>query len=182
MFTHLEQARRGSSSSSGGSGNGSPAYPPACQRPRRNTHQLTPAPSAARAPALILNRSSRVMPGLRGTPAGMMTTCAPLSASPSWSSPGRRRGVVEGWAGRPGSAPRQVATPAPQRGHQPHRPDAWRPPRCRPRLHCVRATQVHTRTRTRARSQHSKQGSRCKLCQSARDAGQPSQAAHPRSP
>ena len=38
-------------------------------------------------PALILNRSSRVMPGLRGTPAGMMTTSQPLSASWSWSGP-----------------------------------------------------------------------------------------------
>jgi hypothetical protein len=38
-------------------------------------------------PALILNRSSRVMPGLRGTPAGMITTSQPLSASASWSSP-----------------------------------------------------------------------------------------------
>ncbi len=41
-------------------------------------------------PALILNRSSRVMPGLRGTPAGMITTCAPFRASPSWSSPARK--------------------------------------------------------------------------------------------
>ena len=38
-------------------------------------------------PALILNRSSRVMPGLRGTPAGMMTTSHPLRASWSWSGP-----------------------------------------------------------------------------------------------
>ena len=38
-------------------------------------------------PALILNRSSRVMPGLRGTPAGMMTTSHPFSASWSWSGP-----------------------------------------------------------------------------------------------
>lgn len=36
-------------------------------------------------PALMLNKSSRVMPGLRGTPAGMTTTSAPLSASKSWS-------------------------------------------------------------------------------------------------
>ena len=34
-----------------------------------------------------LKRSSRVMPGLRGTPAGMMTTSLPESASPSCSSP-----------------------------------------------------------------------------------------------
>ena len=38
-------------------------------------------------PALILKRSSRVMPGLRGTPAGMMTTSASLRAAPSSASP-----------------------------------------------------------------------------------------------
>lgn len=31
--------------------------------------------------AFVLNKSSRVMPGLRGTPAGMMTTSTPFSAS-----------------------------------------------------------------------------------------------------
>lgn len=31
--------------------------------------------------ALVLKRSSRVMPGLRGTPAGMTTTSAPVSVS-----------------------------------------------------------------------------------------------------
>ena len=49
-------------------------------------------------PALILKRSSRVMPGLRGTPAGMITTSAPLSASPSWSSPAGREGTGMGAA------------------------------------------------------------------------------------
>lgn len=29
--------------------------------------------------ALVLNKSSRVMPGLRGTPAGMMTTSTPTN-------------------------------------------------------------------------------------------------------
>jgi len=38
-------------------------------------------------PALILNRSSRVIPGFRGTPAGMRTMFAPLSASGSSASP-----------------------------------------------------------------------------------------------
>lgn len=38
-------------------------------------------------PALMLKRSSRVMPGLRGTPAGMTTSSAPLRASASWSAP-----------------------------------------------------------------------------------------------
>jgi len=38
-------------------------------------------------PALMLNRSSRVMPGLRGTPAGMITRSQPLRASASSASP-----------------------------------------------------------------------------------------------
>mmetsp|Transcript_33781 Transcript_33781/g.46777 ORF Transcript_33781/g.46777 Transcript_33781/m.46777 type:complete len:233 (-) Transcript_33781:62-760(-) len=37
--------------------------------------------------ALVLKRSSRVMPGLRGTPAGITTTSAPASAAPSDSLP-----------------------------------------------------------------------------------------------
>ena len=37
--------------------------------------------------AFVLKRSSRVMPGLRGTPAGMMTSFASLSASPISSLP-----------------------------------------------------------------------------------------------
>jgi len=32
-------------------------------------------------PAFVLKRSSRVMPGLRGTPAGITTTLAPVSAA-----------------------------------------------------------------------------------------------------
>ena len=38
-------------------------------------------------PALILKRSSRVMPGLRGTPAGMTTRSHPERACGSWSGP-----------------------------------------------------------------------------------------------
>ena len=38
-------------------------------------------------PALILNKSSRVMPGFLGTPAGMMTRSHPLSAACSSSGP-----------------------------------------------------------------------------------------------
>lgn len=38
-------------------------------------------------PALMLNRSSRVMPGFLGTPAGIMTRSAPLSASGRDSGP-----------------------------------------------------------------------------------------------
>ena len=38
-------------------------------------------------PALISNRSSRVIPGLRGTPAGMMTRSQPFNASASESAP-----------------------------------------------------------------------------------------------
>ncbi len=38
-------------------------------------------------PALMLNRSSRVMPGLRGTPAGMTTTSTPFKAAASSSAP-----------------------------------------------------------------------------------------------
>lgn len=34
-----------------------------------------------------LNRSSRVMPGFLGTPAGMIMTSAPFKASPNCSSP-----------------------------------------------------------------------------------------------
>ena len=37
--------------------------------------------------ALMLKRSSRVMPGLRGTPAGISTSAQPYSASGSWSGP-----------------------------------------------------------------------------------------------
>mmetsp|Transcript_33598 Transcript_33598/g.88238 ORF Transcript_33598/g.88238 Transcript_33598/m.88238 type:complete len:237 (+) Transcript_33598:1865-2575(+) len=36
-------------------------------------------------PALTAKRSSRVIPGFRGTPAGMTTTSAPSRAVPSWS-------------------------------------------------------------------------------------------------
>ena len=45
------------------------------------------AASVALMDPLVLNRSSRVMPGLRGTPAGTTTTSHPFRASPSWSSP-----------------------------------------------------------------------------------------------
>ncbi len=37
--------------------------------------------------ALMLNRSSRVMPGFLGTPAGMTTRSQPYSASDSFSAP-----------------------------------------------------------------------------------------------
>ena len=37
--------------------------------------------------ALMLNRSSRVMPGLRGMPAGITTSAQPYSASGSFSGP-----------------------------------------------------------------------------------------------
>uniref|UniRef100_A0A0A9EBJ8 Uncharacterized protein n=1 Tax=Arundo donax TaxID=35708 RepID=A0A0A9EBJ8_ARUDO len=43
--------------------------------------------SALTMPALMLKRSSLVIPGFLGTPAGMITTSDPSSASPSWSSP-----------------------------------------------------------------------------------------------
>uniref|UniRef100_A0A2P2LTY8 Malate dehydrogenase n=1 Tax=Rhizophora mucronata TaxID=61149 RepID=A0A2P2LTY8_RHIMU len=38
-------------------------------------------------PALMLKRSSRVIPGFLGTPAGMITTSDPSKALPSCSSP-----------------------------------------------------------------------------------------------
>ena len=37
--------------------------------------------------ALVLNRSSLVMPGLRGTPAGMTTISAPARLASNWSAP-----------------------------------------------------------------------------------------------
>lgn len=40
-----------------------------------------------RVTSITLKRSSRVMPGFRGTPAGMMTTSAPFKASGSSSGP-----------------------------------------------------------------------------------------------
>mmetsp|Transcript_31268 Transcript_31268/g.79868 ORF Transcript_31268/g.79868 Transcript_31268/m.79868 type:complete len:205 (+) Transcript_31268:178-792(+) len=42
-----------------------------------------PSTSVLTIPAFVLNRSSRVMPGLRGTPAGITTTSAPLTAASS---------------------------------------------------------------------------------------------------
>lgn len=51
--------------------------------PARPLHQCLAAPGPAHPPALMLNRSSRVMPGLRGTPAGMTTRSHPASAPPS---------------------------------------------------------------------------------------------------
>ena len=47
----------------------------------------TAAARAATMPALMENRSSRVMPGLRGTPAGMTTRSAPVRAAASSSGP-----------------------------------------------------------------------------------------------
>lgn len=47
----------------------------------------TPSHSVFTMPALMLKRSSRVMPGLRGTPAGITTSSAPLSAPASSSAP-----------------------------------------------------------------------------------------------
>jgi len=38
-------------------------------------------------PALILNRSSRVIPGLRGMPAGIITMSVPFKHCGSWASP-----------------------------------------------------------------------------------------------
>ena len=40
-----------------------------------------PSTSVLTMEALVLNKSSRVMPGLRGTPAGITTTSAPVRAS-----------------------------------------------------------------------------------------------------
>lgn len=37
--------------------------------------------------SVSLEAAPRVMPGLRGTPAGMITRSAPASAAPSWSTP-----------------------------------------------------------------------------------------------
>merc|ERR1719500_2005953 len=37
--------------------------------------------------ALVLNRSSLVMPGLRGTPAGITTISAPTRLASNWSAP-----------------------------------------------------------------------------------------------
>ena len=47
----------------------------------------TATASAWTMPALMLKRSSRVIPGLRGTPAGMMTRSAPERAAASSSGP-----------------------------------------------------------------------------------------------
>jgi hypothetical protein len=47
----------------------------------------------ARMPALMLNRSSRVMPGLRGTPAGITTRSQPASALSMVSVSSRLLGV-----------------------------------------------------------------------------------------
>mmetsp|Transcript_8810 Transcript_8810/g.21281 ORF Transcript_8810/g.21281 Transcript_8810/m.21281 type:complete len:215 (-) Transcript_8810:285-929(-) len=47
----------------------------------------TPCTRVRTIPALMLKRSSRVMPGLRGTPAGMITRSQPFKQSPSSASP-----------------------------------------------------------------------------------------------
>jgi len=47
----------------------------------------TPSTRPATMPALIAKRSSRVMPGFLGTPAGITTTSHPFRASSSWSAP-----------------------------------------------------------------------------------------------
>ena len=47
----------------------------------------TPSVSAFTMEALVLKRSSRVMPGLRGTPAGMTTTSQPSRALSRSSAP-----------------------------------------------------------------------------------------------
>jgi hypothetical protein len=61
------------------------------QNGRRTTHQpvvlVKERPQLRAAPALVLNRWSRVMPGLRGTPAGMTTRSAPYSAPLRSSAP-----------------------------------------------------------------------------------------------
>merc|ERR1719154_593760 len=50
-------------------------------------HTLAAAAIVATMDALVLNRSSLVMPGLRGTPAGMTTISAPTRLASSWSAP-----------------------------------------------------------------------------------------------
>ena len=72
----------------------------------RGQYRATPCASVATIPALMLNKSSRVMPGLRGTPAGITTSAAPASAAPSSASPvcAVTRAGVSMWA-------RSAATP-----------------------------------------------------------------------
>mmetsp|Transcript_9001 Transcript_9001/g.26978 ORF Transcript_9001/g.26978 Transcript_9001/m.26978 type:complete len:228 (+) Transcript_9001:539-1222(+) len=55
----------------------------------------TPSMRVFTIPALMLKRSSRVIPGLRGTPAGMTTRSAPSSALPRFSGP-TKPSAVEG--------------------------------------------------------------------------------------
>ena len=45
-------------------------------------------------PALTLNKSSRLIPGFRGIPAGITTKCAPESAAPSCAGPVNPRTVA----------------------------------------------------------------------------------------
>ncbi len=47
----------------------------------------TPSINVRTIPALILNKSSLVIPGFLGTPAGIITKSIPSSAGPSWSFP-----------------------------------------------------------------------------------------------
>ena len=54
---------------------------PGAQIPTECREQRLTLQRFATIEALVLNRSSRVMPGLRGTPAGMTTISAPLNES-----------------------------------------------------------------------------------------------------
>lgn len=58
-----------------------------CEYKRRGEGGLSSGLYCIPSSSVTLNKSSRVMPGLRGTPAGMMTTSAPLSAAARFSSP-----------------------------------------------------------------------------------------------
>ena len=79
-------------------------------------------------PALMLNRSSRVMPGLRGTPAGMTTRSTPVSAAASCCCPEK----ATTWAGTHGGARATVLNQLPQpwrsqsRGQRGRRRAPWR--------------------------------------------------------
>ena len=65
--------------------------------------------------AFVLNRSSRVIPGLRGTPAGMTTTSQPVSARSSPPFPAGGHAPAAGRSpvtlARVGQCDRSAATP-----------------------------------------------------------------------
>ena len=58
---------------------------PASQYQSTQGRLADPSARVATMPALMANRSSRVMPGFLGTPAGMTTRSHPASASKRWS-------------------------------------------------------------------------------------------------